>query len=102
MPGTVGGIAIGGFLSGLSVASDRGAWARFAVFALDASVIAGVGSVIAMRFGIGYRAVLGVGPRFIRADKGSENRGGVIAQRYLRSADADYDAEKCAMLGTFG
>jgi hypothetical protein len=63
LPGTVGGIAIGGFLSGLSVASDRGAWARFAIFALDASVIAGVGSVIAMRFGIGYRAVLGVGGR---------------------------------------
>lgn len=63
LPGTIGGIAIGGFLSGLSVASDRGAWARFAIFALDASVIAGVGSVIAMRFGIGYRAVLGVGGR---------------------------------------
>ncbi len=63
LPGTVGGIALGGFLSGLSVASDRGAWARFAIFALDASVIAGVGSVIAMRFGIGYRAMLAGGGR---------------------------------------
>lgn len=66
LPGTVGGVAVGGFLSGLSVASDRGSWARFAIFALDASIIAGVGSVIAMRFGIGYRAVLTGGGR--RAD----------------------------------
>ena len=77
LPGTVGGIAVSGFLSGLSGASDRGAWARFAIFALDASIIAGVGSVIAMRFGIGYRAVLTGGGRRSEVKVADAVRGGL-------------------------
>ncbi len=79
LPGTVGGVAVGGFLSGLSVASDRGSWARFAIFALDASIIAGVGSVIAMRFGIGYRAVLTAGGRRAEVKVVDGGRGGLGA-----------------------
>lgn len=42
-----------------------------------------------------------MGPRFIRADHGSENRGMAIAQKYLRQLDADFDDQSCVILGPF-